>query len=191
MLLFPNSSFIYFSSASEREDAWGGWRGGVYVRLCGTAPICVRVSHNIWIHPVAVPSPIVFNRVPSQQRRPRAQPVEPQLASFSIHVFTQNSVKAAKAVNTANWGISGKQVSSHFILYESKHTPGLGWRTMPPERDAIHLARSMQMRRACFFGLFFFVMAAVGVRARDSEVLTSELITAEKLPAKKGGNRAG
>lgn len=111
-------------------------------RLCGTTPICVRVSppYNIWINTQALHCPLSFAAGPPHSLACSQRGGKPQLVSFSIHVFTQKSVKAAKSCEHSQLGISGKQVSSHFILYESKHTPGLGLRTMPLEWDAIHVA---------------------------------------------------
>lgn len=87
-------------------------------------------------HPCSIPSPTLFNRVPSQHVWPHMQWAEHRAFKHScIHSeLSQNSK------SWANWGISGKQVSSHFILYKSKPTPGLGLRTMPLEWDAFHLS---------------------------------------------------
>lgn len=79
----------------------------------------------------AVP-PIVFNRAPSQRVWPH---MHPSLLAFMYSLRTQS-----KRQKLCQLGISGKQVSSHFILYKSKRTPGLGQRTMPPDWDAVHVA---------------------------------------------------
>ena len=77
---------------------------------------------------------IVFNRAPSQRVWPHMQPAKAKsLLAFMYSLRTQS-----KRQKLSQLGISGKQVSSHFILYKSKHTPGLGLRTMPVEWDAIH-----------------------------------------------------
>lgn len=115
------------------------------------------------------------------------QSVEP----FRIHVFAQNSVKAGGGGSRANWGISGKQVSSHFILYESKCTPGLGLRTMPPERDAIHL--TVHCKNAAAARLVREGATRVplqGCVKRECKVSTSELIMAHKLSASTSGRVA-
>lgn len=108
---------------------------------------------------------------------------------FRIHVFTQNSVKAGGS--RANWGISGKQVSSYFILYESKRTPGLGLRTMAPERDAIHLtARCKNATAARFVRKSATRVPPQGCVKHDCKVSTSELIMAHKLSASASGRVA-
>lgn len=102
----------------------------------GCLPICASVSspRDVWV-PNQPPRPL--QAVGRRRSQPRGKP-QPGVF-FTIHVFTQNSVKSGKT-----GGVSGKQVSPHFILYESKpppwtwmenNAPGLGRR---PSRRSLH-----------------------------------------------------
>lgn len=64
----------------------------------------------------------------------------------SLLAFMYSLRTQSKRQKLCQPGISGKQVSSHFILYKSKHTPGLGLRTMPLEWAAIHVAAQCKCR---------------------------------------------
>lgn len=84
------------------------------VRLCGTTPIRVRIStpYNIWINTQALYCPLSFSTGLPHSKcglTCSQQSGEPQLVSFSIHVFVQNSVKAAKAASAANRGSLGNR----------------------------------------------------------------------------------
>lgn len=103
--------FLFFYSSTKTQGfnlhLWGE-------RSTEATPISVRVSppYNIWINTQAIYRPLSFSTWSPHSKCGLAcsqQSGEPQLVSFSIHVFTQNSVKAAKAVNTANWGSLGNR----------------------------------------------------------------------------------
>lgn len=75
---------------------------------------------------------------------------EPERVPFNIHVFTQNSVKAAKAVNSANWGSLGNRSCpiSSFInqsALQDLDAKQCHWSGTPS-------ISSMQMRSACSRG---------------------------------------
>lgn len=99
--------------------------------MCQISPL-----YNICINTQALHCPLSFSTgfLTASVASHAASKAESLLA-FMYSLRTQS-----KRQTLCQLGISGKQVSSHFILYKSKHTPGLGLRTMPLQWDAIHLA---------------------------------------------------
>lgn len=94
----------------------------------------IQTPYNIWINTQVLYCPLSFSKGPphskcgltcSQLSR------EPQLVSFSIHVFTQNSVKAEKAVSTANWGSQGNRSCPISSFINQSTLQDLDWEQCP------------------------------------------------------------
>lgn len=114
----------------------------------------------------------------------------------------------SKQQKLSQLGFSGKQVSSHFILYKSKPTPGLGLRTMPLELGCFPSLCSMQMQwphhriQGCLlrhaFELCVFALASLVRQQKkkksvkcDCKVSPPELIMADKLSEKTSAGWRG
>lgn len=122
-----------------------------------------------------------------------------QLVSFSIHIFTQNSFKAAKAVSTAKWGSPGNKSHPISLFINQSTLQALDGEQCPPRRDAMHQDPSCKWHGTVYMGSNAWLSLHVHTQLQECcssnvkcvcGVTFSVLITVDMLPGKSLSGRA-